>query len=107
MLLLYVAARSTLTLHQIFKDGTLFFSGATPNLAQVIPAIDQVDRHLATVSTLHHKYDSAIRVACGLASSTLNKYYSYTDFSVAYRIATSTSYFISSARPHSSQLAGD
>ncbi|KAI0745593.1 hypothetical protein C8Q76DRAFT_604778, partial [Earliella scabrosa] len=82
-----IAAQLRATL-KIFKDGTLFFSGATPNLAQVIPAIDQVDRHLSTVSTLHHKYDNAIRVACALAKATLNKYYSYTDFSITYRIAT-------------------
>ncbi len=33
------------------------------------------------------KYDSAIRVACGLGKKTLNKYYSLTDASVNYRIA--------------------
>jgi hypothetical protein len=35
---------------QMFKDATLFFSRMTPNLATMIPAMDHIDTHFATVS---------------------------------------------------------
>lgn len=78
-------------LTQVFKDATTFFSrSSSPNLAAVIPAIDHIDSHLTTVS-LDAKYKNPIRVACRLAQKTLNKYYSLTDGSIAYRIAMGTS----------------
>ena len=38
---------------QIFKDATLFFSCGTPNLSTVIPAMDHIDKVLATTSDSH------------------------------------------------------
>ena len=73
---------------QILKDATLFFSRATPNLAVVIPAMDKIDRRFNEVlkkSTI----DSSIKSAVRLALATLNRYYSLTDTSEAYRIAMS------------------
>jgi len=74
--------------HQIFKDATLFFSRAIPNLATVIPAMDHIDERLAT-DVLNEDFDPAIRVALGLAKKTLNRYYEMTDDSFLYRTATS------------------
>ncbi|PIL26246.1 hypothetical protein GSI_12002 [Ganoderma sinense ZZ0214-1] len=71
---------------KVFKHATVFFSRATPNLAQVIPVMDHIDKVLTNASR-SDKYDKAIRVACGLAKEALNKYYSYTDMSDTYRIA--------------------
>ena len=71
----------------MFKDATLFFSRGTPNLTTVIPAIDHIDKLLTTARLAEDKYDPALRVACGLAKTTLDKYYSLTDFSSTYRIA--------------------
>lgn len=73
---------------QIFKDATTFFSqGRVPNLAAVIPAIDHIDAHLTTASRDEAKFSRPIRIACGLAKKTLDKYYSLTDNSISYRIA--------------------
>lgn len=74
----------------MFKAATLFFSRQTPNLAQVIPAMDHLDKVLATAS-ISPKYAEPVRVACGIAKKALNRYYSYTDMSSTYRIAMSTS----------------
>lgn len=63
------------------------FSRSMPNLAYVIPAMDRIDAHLATVSINIEKYEDTIRIACDLAKTTLNKYYSLTDMSTTYRIA--------------------
>lgn len=73
---------------QLFKDATLFFSRATPNLATVIPAMDHIDAHLATASQ-DLKYSPAIRASLALGKSHLNKYYNMTDHSEVYRIAMS------------------
>lgn len=71
---------------QIFKDATLYFSRATPNLAKVIPAMDHIDRHLATAA-LDSDYDPAIQAALAIGKKILNKYYAMTDHSELYRIA--------------------
>ena len=71
---------------QIFKDATLFFSHATPNLAMVIPAMDHIDEKLTTES-LNINNCPAVRVALSLAKKTLNRYYNLTDSSEVYRIA--------------------
>jgi hypothetical protein len=71
---------------QIFKDATLFFSRGTPNLATVIPAMDHIDKHLAT-SSLNRTYVPAIRVALAVGKAKLNRYYNLTDSSEVYRIA--------------------
>lgn len=78
-----------LTLCQIFRDATLFFSRATPNLAHVIPAMDHIDERLAT-DALNEKLDPSIRVALSLAKKTINRYYEKTDQSILYRTAMST-----------------
>ncbi|KAL1703297.1 hypothetical protein EV121DRAFT_208359 [Schizophyllum commune] len=57
------------------KQATLFFSrGDTPNLASVIPAMDRLDRELATFCT-DDKLEPSIRAAANIAKSTLNRYY--------------------------------
>jgi hypothetical protein len=73
---------------QILKDATLFFSRATPNLAHVIPTMDIISDRL-TAKANDPTISPAIRSALGLAKRTLNRYYSRTDDSEAYRIAMS------------------
>ncbi|OBZ79481.1 putative AC9 transposase [Grifola frondosa] len=73
-------------LTQVFKDATLYFSRATPNLAMVIPAMDHVDERLTTDS-INRAFDPAVRASLGLAKKTLNRYYSKTDLSETYRTA--------------------
>lgn len=60
-----------------------------PNLAQVIPAMDHINKVLSTVSTSAN-YAEPIQVACRITKKALNRYYSYTDMSSTYRIAMST-----------------
>ena len=74
---------------QILKDATLFFSRATPNLAVVIPAMDEIDRRFNDVLK-KPTIDLSIKSAVRLALATLNCYYSLTDASEVYRIAMST-----------------
>ena len=72
---------------------TLFFSrGGTPNVASVIPAMDHLDEHLASIAT-SPKYGRAIKAAVALGKRTLNKYYDNTDQSKIYRIAMSMFFF--------------
>jgi hypothetical protein len=73
---------------QVFKDATLFFSRATPNLATVIPAMDHIDEML-TMSSLNSMYPPSIRAALSIAKKTSNRYYNVTDQSEVYRIAMS------------------
>ncbi|KAN0137507.1 hypothetical protein V8E53_004558, partial [Lactarius tabidus] len=40
---------------KIFKDMTLFFSHGTPNLATIIPAMDHIDKVLATMSNMMNR----------------------------------------------------
>jgi hypothetical protein len=71
---------------KILKDATLYFSRGTPTLANVIPAMDHIDKELATKS-VDPSYDPAIRAALTMAKKTLNRYYDRTDHSEVYRIA--------------------
>ncbi|KAF8992806.1 hypothetical protein BDQ17DRAFT_1253561 [Cyathus striatus] len=71
---------------KVLKDATLFFSRSTPNLTNVIPAMDHINNHL-TATAIDSSIPSPIRSAAGLAKKTLNKYYLCTDESEAYRIA--------------------
>jgi len=75
----------------VLKDATLFFSRATPNLANVIPTMDIINDRL-TAKANDPAISPAIRSALGLAKKTLNRYYSRTDDSEAYRIAMSKCY---------------
>jgi len=72
---------------QIFKDATLFFSRGTPNLATVIPAMDHIDKVLATSSDSPHQFSLAIRAALAIGKKAMNRYYNKTDYSDVYRIA--------------------
>jgi hypothetical protein len=59
-----------------------------PNLANVIPVMDIINDRL-TAKANDTTLSPAIRSALGLAKKTLNRYYSKTDNSEAYRIAMS------------------
>lgn len=73
---------------EIFKDATLFFSRGTPNLATVIPAMDHIDKVLATTSD-SHQFSLPIRASLVIGKNTINRYYNKTDQSEVYRIAMS------------------
>ena len=67
----------------------LFFShGGTPNIASVIPTMDHLDEHLASIAT-SPKYGRAIKAAVALGKRTLNRYYNSTDHSEVYHITMS------------------
>jgi hypothetical protein len=83
---LLFCAYSYVSLSQILKDATLFFSRGTPNLATVIPAMDHIDERFAT-DAMNSSYEPAIRASLGVAKATLNRYYNMTDHSEVYRIA--------------------
>ncbi|PPQ83589.1 hypothetical protein CVT26_001414 [Gymnopilus dilepis] len=63
------------------------FSRATPSLATVIPAMDHIDKVLATCSDSPHQFSPAIRAALAIGKNALNRYYSKTDHPEVYRIA--------------------
>lgn len=71
---------------------TNYFSRSTPNLSRVIPAIDHVDKHLASAA-LDKKFDSSIQAALAIGKKLLNKYYDMTDHSELYRIAMGLSFY--------------
>ncbi|KAI0755861.1 hypothetical protein BC629DRAFT_1257884, partial [Irpex lacteus] len=71
---------------KIFYDATQLFSRKTPSLATVIPVMDRIDEHLATIS-VDKKYSASIRAAASLGKKTINRYYDLTDGSESYRIA--------------------
>lgn len=73
----------------MYKDATLFFSRGTPNLATVIPAMDHIDKVLATSSDSPYKFSLAIRAALAIGKKAMNRYYDKTDHSEVYRIAMS------------------
>ncbi|KAL1684537.1 hypothetical protein GGG16DRAFT_68114 [Schizophyllum commune] len=74
-------------LRRPLKQLTLYFSrDETPNLATVIPAMDRLDRELATVCA-DVSLEPSIRAAANIAKAKLNHYYSLTDEANAYRIA--------------------
>ncbi|KAF5331299.1 hypothetical protein D9758_018118 [Tetrapyrgos nigripes] len=71
---------------EVLRDATLFFSRSTPNLATVVPVLDEIDRKF-TEWALNTTLDPAIRAAVSLAKKTLNKYYGKFDYSEVYRVA--------------------
>lgn len=81
---------SLMLVWQVLKDATIFFSRSTSNLATVIPAMDVIDKKLTTDSLRRSSYDAPIHASLGLAKKTLNRYYSMTDWSEAYKIAMGT-----------------
>jgi hypothetical protein len=64
---------------QLLKDATLYFSRSTPNLATVIPAMDEIDKRFGVILQ-DMSFDKAIRSALRAAKATLNKYYSSNRF---------------------------
>jgi hypothetical protein len=74
---------------QVFKDATLFFLHGTPNLTTVIPAMDHIDKVLATSSD-RHQYSLSICAALVIGKNTINWYYNKTDYSETYHIAMGT-----------------
>lgn len=73
---------------KVFKDATLFFLCAKPNLAKVIPIMDHIDSELATMA-LDKKYALSVQAAVILGKKLLSKYYNLTDNYDLYRIAMS------------------
>ncbi|KAF8990136.1 hypothetical protein BDQ17DRAFT_1256165, partial [Cyathus striatus] len=73
---------------KILKDATLVFSCVVPNIANVIPVMDIINDKLTSIA-IDHGVPALICTASGLAKKTLNRYYSQTDESEAYRIAMS------------------
>ncbi|KAF9541913.1 hypothetical protein CPC08DRAFT_650423 [Agrocybe pediades] len=73
-------------LSEVLKHATLFFSRAKANIANVIPTMDHINDSFTSKAN-DPNYSPAIRAALGLAKKTLNRYYSRTDDSEAYRIA--------------------
>jgi hypothetical protein len=63
----------------------LFFSQDSASIAAVIPAMDKLDSHLNP--NTKKPYHPAIQAAMKLARKKINRYYSLTDLSSAYRIA--------------------
>ena len=63
----------------------LFFSRGTPNLATVIPAMDHIDKTLATASD-SHTFSLPIRTALVISKNTINWYYNKMDQSETYCI---------------------
>ncbi|KAF8230287.1 hypothetical protein L208DRAFT_1282528, partial [Tricholoma matsutake] len=76
----------------IFKDPMLFFSRGAPSIATIIPAMDNIDKHLTTAA-IDNKYPLAIKLALAIGKKTLNHYYNKTDHSEVFRIAMGT-YFL-------------
>jgi hypothetical protein len=68
-----------------YKKATVFFSQDGASVAAVIPAMDRLDNHLNPAT--QKPYHPAIQAAMKLACKKLNRYYSMTDVSSAYRIA--------------------
>ncbi|KAF6751573.1 hypothetical protein DFP72DRAFT_816324, partial [Ephemerocybe angulata] len=75
----WVVVKELCDVQKVFKDATMFFSRGTPNLANVIPAMDQVDQILTSNSLNDATFSAPIRAACALAKKTLNCYYDKTD----------------------------
>jgi hypothetical protein len=70
---------------ETYKKATIFFSQNSASVAAVIPAMDKLDSHLNPASKT--PYHPAIQAAMKLARKKINRYYSMTDLSSAYRIA--------------------
>lgn len=60
----------------------------------VIPAMDHIDKVLATSSDSPRQFSLAIRAALAIGKKAMNQYYKKTDYSDVYRIAISKSAFV-------------
>ncbi|PBK81820.1 hypothetical protein ARMGADRAFT_947600, partial [Armillaria gallica] len=72
---------------QILKNVMLYFSCSMPNLAMVIPAVDYIDKILATATLNTVQFSVPICAALAVVKDTLNVYYNCTDESKVYHIA--------------------
>ena len=70
---------------QQYKAATIHFSKNSASIATVIPTMDRLTDGLNTVTK--KPYHAAIKAAMKLARAKMNRYYSLTDSSSAYRIA--------------------
>ena len=70
---------------QVLKHATLFFSQATPSLAQVIPAMGHIDTVFGTLKD-NDQLHPAVRYAVTLGKATLNHYYKLMDWATVYQI---------------------
>ena len=77
---------------QIFKDATLFLSHSTPSISTVIPAMDYINKHLAT-AILNPDYLITIKAALVIGKMTLNRYYNKTDHFEVFCIAMGMIFF--------------
>ena len=69
----------------------LYFSHSTPSLTKVIPAMDLIDKHLATAA-LNNTYEPSIKAALAIGKNVLNNYYNMTDHSELYCISMGICY---------------
>ncbi len=76
---------------QVLKNATLYFSHSMPNLAMVIPAMDHIDKILATAALNTVQFSVPICAVLAVVKDTLNIYYNHTDESKVYHIAMSKS----------------
>ncbi|PPQ84552.1 hypothetical protein CVT26_002899 [Gymnopilus dilepis] len=58
-----------------------------PNLASVIPAMDHIDKVLASASDSPYQFSLAICAALAISKNVMNRYYNKTDHSEVYQIA--------------------
>lgn len=72
----------------------LFFSRANTCLANVIPTMDIINEHLATIAADSITYSVAIQAATGVAKKLMNKYYCTTNLSEVYWISMSMCTFL-------------
>ncbi|KAF8995519.1 hypothetical protein BDZ89DRAFT_897014, partial [Hymenopellis radicata] len=74
---------------QILKDATLFFSSDEPTLAEVIPAMDNIDSAFTDfiIEDTEIHLSDIIKSSVTIAKQTLNKYYNLMDDSEVYRIS--------------------
>lgn len=70
---------------QQYKEATLYFSRDSASVAAIIPAMDRL---VAPINAVNKRnYHPSIVAAMKLAKKKMNRYYSLTDDSAAYRIA--------------------
>ena len=75
------------------QAGNPFFSAQTPNLSKFIPAMDYINKHLAS-GALNMAYLPTIQAFMLIRKRLLNKYYNMMDYSEVYRITMGKLSFI-------------
>lgn len=77
----------SLTLYQILKDATQFFSSQSPNISAVIPAMDKINETFTTSIVNECLLSAPLCHALLIGKRAMNKYYQLTDNSDIYRIS--------------------